>query len=110
MRLIEWYDAVAEHARMQYALGNLAETRVAIDRVRSRFASDSVAVNGSFRLGSLQLLEARVQAAQGQRDSALATATRARGVLQVAAGAAHPLTRAAAAFGSSLRMTVRAAR
>lgn len=102
MRLIDWHSAVTEYAHLLYALRRFDDTREAIARVRERFGGDSVAMNGSLRMASLQLLEARVQAASGQRDSAWSTATAAQRALFVAVGDTHPLTRAAIQLGDSL--------
>nr|MCU0618208.1 hypothetical protein [Gemmatimonadaceae bacterium] len=102
MRLIEWPDALTEYAHLSFALGRYDDVRAAITRVRSRFASDSVAVNGSLRMASLQLLEARVQSATGARDSAATTAALAERALRVAVGETHRLTRAAATLRDSL--------
>lgn len=102
LRLIDWPNAVTEYAHVLYALRRFDETRVAIALVRERFERDSVAMNGSLRMASLQLLEARVQAASGQRDSAWSTATAAQRALFVAVGDTHPLTRAAIQLGDSL--------
>lgn len=102
MRLIDWHSAVTEYAHLLYALRRFDDTRVAIARVRERFARDSVAMNGSLCMASLQLLEARVQAASGQRDSAWSSAAAAQRALFVAVGESHPLTRAAVQLGDSL--------
>ena len=102
LRLIEAADAMTEHAHLQFALGRPAEARIAMARVRSRFARDTVANNGTRRLATLLLLEARIQAGAGHRDSAYTTANAALRALRTAIGDAHPLTRAASALGDSL--------
>ena len=102
MRLIGWPDALTEYAHLSHRLGRFDEARLAITRVRERFSRDSVAVNGSLRLASLQLLQARLQVATGWRDSASTTVREAERALRVAVGDAHPLTRAAGALRDSL--------
>lgn len=102
LRLIEWPDALTEYAHLSYQLRRYDEARVAIARVRERFSRDTVMQNGSLRLASLQLLEARLQLAAGVRDSADATVRLAERALQVAVGADHPLTRSAGALRDSL--------
>ena len=106
LRLIEWPDALTEYAHLSYQLRRYDEARVAIARVRERFSRDTVVQNGSVRLASLQLLEARLQLAGGVRDSAEASARNAERALKVAVGASHPLTQAAGALRDSLARRV----
>jgi eukaryotic-like serine/threonine-protein kinase len=106
LRLIEWPDALTEYAHLSYQLRRYDEARVAIARVRERFSRDTVVQNGSLRLASLQLLEARLQLAGGVRDSAEVSARNAERALQVAVGASHPLTHAAGALRDSLAQRV----
>lgn len=102
-KLIEWPDVVRDYAMLQHAEGNAVEARRAMQLVVDVYGDDSISVNGSYRLSTLQLLESRLLAADGDTAAARDVAVTARRGLAVAMGEAHSLVREAAAWADALR-------
>lgn len=102
-KLIEWPDVLRDYAMLQHAEGNALEARRAMQLVVDVYGDDSISVNGSYRLSTLQLLESRLLAADGDTAAARDVAATARRSLAVAMGEAHSLVREAAAWEDALR-------
>lgn len=104
-KLIDWPDVMRDYAMLQYAVGNRAEARRAVRHIVDVYGEDSVTVNGSYRYASLQLLESRLLAAEGDSAAARLAADAAHRGLIVAVGEAHAETRRAETWADSLAGT-----